>query len=288
MRIKSVLLLTLVLFFLTSLPANAFGISPVKMLLTVEPGANQTVVLKITNKEEVSLAFKLSVLGVKQDETGLPVFNRDVEEAENWVYPEDNMVQVIGGETKSVNFIIKVPAEAEVSSHYLGLAAEQVIGDNNKNSLNSRLISLLTLQVKGVVHEELFIEKWGADPTVSTNRDYTFNLKLRNSGVVEVPMRAVVAIRNWRGEEIFSEPIVLGNKLLAGSRRALSPLISLKDDLDLPGLYQAQLTIHYGLTNQTTSAIAHIWYFPKWSQVAAVIFGLVIMYFFVVLVKRKK
>ena len=108
-------------FFIVASPARAFEISPVKFLLTVEPGASQTVVVKIKNTppsipplkgEGQGAGFKLSVLGVAQDESGKPIFSRGTDAAENWVYPENNLVKIKYGETKSVNFIIKIPASA--------------------------------------------------------------------------------------------------------------------------------------------------------------------------------
>lgn len=287
MKIKLTLLLTAAAFFLVVSPVRAFSISPVKILVTADPNINQTTIVKINNSEKTDQIFKLDVLGTTQDETGLPIFGRGTEVAENWIYPENNTVKVKAGETKSVNFIIKIPADAAAGSHYLGLAVEPMLENSSKN-INSRLVSLLFLQVKGLVHEELVVEKWEPEANISDNKNLTFRLKLKNSGVVEVPLRGTVAVRNWQGDEIFSEPIVLGNKLLAASYRVLSPKIMLRDNISLPGLYQFQLKINYGLTNQMSSAIAYVWYFPSWSRLVVLIFGLLIILALIFLIKRKK
>ena len=307
LRLKKIALYIAVIavasFGFTSL-AQAFGISPIKILLTVGQSASQTVVFKINNLSASTgeTTFKLSVLGVSQDEAGLPVFERGINTAENWVYPESNLVKVKAGEIKSVNFIIKTPENALPGSYYLGLAAEPV-QQNSNGGLNSRLVSLLTLQVEGLVNESLGIEKWNLQAGAVANDVWKFDLLLKNNGDIEVPMQAEVAIRNWQGEEIFAEPLVLGNKLLAGSKRALSPEILLKrpvsndgtghysvesNKISLPGLYQAQIRVTYGKTNQSVSAIAYIWYLPLWSKVSAGLFGLVLVVIFVFLIKRKK
>ena len=119
-------------------------------------------------------------------------------------------------------------------------------------------------------------------------KEVSFNLTLKNNGAVEVSLTGSVAIRNWRGEELFSEPIVLGNKLLAGSYRALSPTVRLRDSVSLPGLYQAQIRINYGLTNQTSSAIEHVWYFPLWSRIGALVVLGVLLALIFLKIKRKK
>ena len=294
MKTKLFLLIGILTFLVVVKPAAAFGIMPVKILLTVDQGASQTVVVKIKNSEKNNSTFKLSVLGVAQDESGKPIFSRGTDAAENWVYPENNLVKIKYGETKSVNFIIKIPADALAGSHYLGLAVEPVLSsfggqnEGGRTSLQTRLVSLLTLQVKGMVEESVQIEKWIALAGVTNEKKWKFDLSFKNNGTIEALTRGTAAIRNWQGEEIFSQLLVLGNKLLAGSRRVLHPEITLKNGVNLPGLYQAQIKINYGLTNQEVSSIAYIWYFPQWSKVVLLITVLLLVFLIFWRVKRVK
>ena len=274
--------------FIATAPARAFEISPVKSLLTIDPGASQTIIVKIKNTEKNNLTFKLNVLGMMQDENGLPIFSRGTDVAENWVYPENNSADIKSGETKAINFIIKIPVDAVSGSYYLGLAVEPVLKKNDQASLTTRLVSLLTLQVKGTVQESVLIEKWESLSGIGNKKNLKFDLNLKNNGTIEVMMRGTAAIRNWRGEEIFSEPIVLGNKFLAGSKRVLHPEIILKNGIGLPGLYSAQIKINYGLTNQTVSAIAYVWYFPRWSKIILGIIILILVFLIFWRVKRVK
>lgn len=281
---KFIFLLGFFIFFIAALPARAFEISPVKSLFTVDPGANQMIVVKIKNSEKDNLAFKLNVLGMEQDEDGKPIFERGINIAESWVYPENNLVNIKSGETKSVNFIIKIPDDAVSGSYYLGLVVEPVLEKSSQNSLATRLISLLTLETKGLVRESVIVEKFESLSGVDEEKKIKFDLNLKNNGTIEVLMLGKIAIRNWKGEEIFSEPIILGNKLLAGSKRVLHPEIILKNNIILPGLYSAQIKINYGRTNQIVSAIAYVWYFPAWSKIvlgAAALFIILLISFLV-------
>ena len=273
-------------FFIFALPARAFEISPVKALLTIDPDTSQTIVVKIKNTEKNNLVFKLNVLGMIQDENGRPVFSGGIDAAESWIRPENNSINIKSGETKSVNFIIKIPADAVSGSYYLGLTVEPVLEKNNSAGLSARLVSLLTLQVKGLVQESVLIEKFESLKNIFTEKKLKFDLNLKNNGTIEVLMQGKIAVRNWRGEEIFSEPIILGNKLLAGSKRALHPEIILKNNIILPGLYSAQVKINYGRTNQTVSAIAYVWYFPKWSKI--VLAAMILFIGFLIFWRRKK
>ncbi len=256
------------IFIFFASPVQAFEISPTKMLVTADADTAQTVVLKIKNTDSTDSSYLLSVLGLRQDNGGLPVFEHGVTMAETWVYPETNRVTVRAGETKSVNFIIKVPTDSLPGSQYLGLAVEPEVATNSQNSLRAKLISLLTLQVSGLATEAVSIHTWEKNSTGSAN--WQFNLLVQNTGSVEVAMQGVLAIKNYRGDEIFSQPISVGNKLLAGSKRALAIEADLRDKLQLPGLYQSHVKLRYGKTGQEVSALAYVWYVPAWSKIVGV------------------
>lgn len=269
MRLKFFFLAIFFTFFLGVLPARAFEISPIKMLITADAATTQTVVLKIKNTAATDANFLLSVLGMKQENNGLPVFARSVSPAEAWVYPETNRILIKAGETKSANFIIKIPSDSAAGSYYLGIAAESENANTSESSLNTRLVSLLTLQVSGLATETVVIDTW-EKVKETDNAAWKFNLHLQNTGSVEVAMQGVAVIRNFKGENIFAEPITVGNKLLAGSKRALAPEISLNNRLKVPGLYQAQVKLHYGKTNQEVSALTYVWYVPLWSKISLI------------------
>ena len=223
---------------------------------------------------------------MEQDKQGNPVFTRGEDVAETWMYPENYSVNIKSRQTKDINFIIKIPANALAGSYYLGLFAEPVWPEGKQNSISARLVSMLTLQVSGMVNESLVIEEWAPQADITKERKWKFDLLLKNNGAIEMNMNGAVALRNWKGEEIFSQPLVLGNKLLAGAKRALQPEVVLRDDIKLPGLYSAQIKINYGLTNQAISSIAYIWYFPQWSKVILAGLGAIFVILLVLAVKK--
>lgn len=282
---KLLAIISVCIFVFAALPVQAFEIAPIKMLITADADSTQTVVLKIKNTAAADTDYVLSVLGLRQDNGGLPVFERGISTAETWVYPEASQVTIKAGETKSVNFIIKVPTGSLPGSHYLGLAAEPEAVNNSQNSLSTKLVSLLTLQVSGLVTESVSIDTWEKVSESATN--WQFNLQVQNTGSVEVLMQGVLALKNYRGDEIFSQPMSVGNKLLTGSKRALTVGVDLHDKLQLPGLYQAQVKLRYGKTGQEVSALVYVWYIPLWSKVAgATVVGILIL--LVVLGLRKR
>lgn len=273
---KFLAIISVCIFVFSALPVHAFEIAPIKMLITADADTTQTVVLKIKNTATTDTNYVLSVLGLRQDNGGLSVFERGISPAETWVYPEASQVTVKAGETKSVNFIIKIPADSLSGSHYVGLAAESAAVENGQSSLNAKLVSLLTLQVSGLVTESVAIHTWEKVGESATS--WQFNLQLQNTGSVEVLTKGTVVLKNYRGDEIFSQSINTGNKLLAGSKRALQVQANVQNKLQLPGLYQVQVKLQYGKTGQEVSALVYVWYIPLWSKVAGVaVVGILIL-----------
>lgn len=264
------------------LPAQAFEISPIKMLVTGDPGNNYTVALKIKNTDAVSMVFDTSVFGMKQNESGAPVFERGINEAESWVFPENGQVSIGAGEVKSVNFFIKIPKDSLPGSYYLGLSAEPAV-KKQSGAVSGRLVSLLTLQVSGEVRELLRINQWKKISGLDAD-NWKFALELENVGTVEVPLRGEVVVRNFFGQEVISEPLVLGNKLLANAKRSLGQELQVHDKIKIPGLYEVGVRVVYGKLGLSVSRTEYVWFIPFWSKLAAGGLGLLI----VVLVIRKR
>ncbi len=286
--VKKVLITSLLALFF-AVPAQAVGISPVKTVVTINIESTETVSLLINNSENSEALFKLGVLGAKQDNDGYPIFGRGLTEAETWVFPENNTVSIKAKQSQKTNFIIRVPKNTEPGSYYLGLFAEPASKAGNQSGVNPRVVSLLTVQVAGSVSEEMMVQNWNPKNVVFNNKNWSFALDLKNTGRIEVSMQGVLAVRNWRGEEIFVNEIRLGNKLIAGSLRHLLPNIVVENKILWPGPYQVQVRLNYGLANQKVSAITYVWYLPFWSIVSLGVFVLILISFLAIfLLKRKK
>ena len=258
----------------------------------MDPDTSQTVLIKVhntftSNKSSQASIFKLGVVGVIQDNNGLPVFERGIEDAEQWVYPEASVLEIGSNQTKITRFIIRVPPGAQPGSHHVGLTIEPTSA-NSVNAIHSRLVSLLTVQVAGQVAERLVLTTWAPKNIIVTDKKWPFDLEIQNKGQAEVSLDGSVIINNWQGREVLRAPIMLGNKVLPGAKRALAPVVSATDHSSLPGLYKARITITYGLTNQTASAIAYIWYFPIWSRIVVGAFFAILLVLIILGIKHKK
>jgi hypothetical protein len=265
MRQKIFFIFLIFFSFLFVVKASAFSITPSKILITIDSGAEQNFSIKIKNEEKQDLNYKIKVVGARQDNQGSPLFREKIDVAETWVKPEQDSVLIKSGETKSLNISIKAPKGIDAGSRYLGLLVEPIFSSGSQASISGQVVALLTLQVSGLVNESVKITKWETKKDLINNRDWQFNLGLENNGTIEVDLSGSLIVKDWRGNEMYQEKIKLGNKLIAQSIRSLESKTSLsKKNLYLPGLYQVQIKINYGKTNQTVSALTYIWYLPNW------------------------
>lgn len=271
--------------------AEAFSISPTKILLTIEPGKSGEVFVEVANSEKQDATFANKVLGVRQDNEGRPVFLSDYTVAEKWVHPKIDKIFLRSGSKEKMYFTIQVPIGTPAGAYYLALII-QAASMGGDIGLTGQIVSLLNLQVSGVVSESVRINKWEFNEQKSGRDNWRLLLNLENNGDIEVFLNGNLSVNSWRGREIFKEKLNLGNKLLARSSRFLQPEFSLaKKHIYLPGLYQVKVDISYGKTNQLVSGSVYIWYWPVWSKIAGFILLFLTLAMFVWLkriFKRKK
>lgn len=270
--------------FFTPAAARAFTIGPVKFFITIDPGAAGQLAVNVKNDEAIKKIFNLSIIGLRQDENGRPVFMSDIDEAEKWTRPEmPEMTLAAGAEGKAV-FNINVPREAAPKAHYLGLAVEEKsIGSAGSVGLTPKAIAIVILQVAGEAREKINIEKWQPSAGNFWDSRRVFNLQFFNAGNIDAPVSAQVRIKNFFGREAASQNLELGNNLLSESRRFIKQEIFLPKMW--PGWYEARLQMTYGRTDQKLSANARILYFPKWIILLAA--AVIILCIFFKLRKRK-
>lgn len=274
-------LLALLGILSVSLPAQAFTVAPARLTITVEGGSAATVKVTVSNPEASAIAITPRVVGVKQDEQGRTLLGKEFDEAEGWVQAEASSVRVPAGGKREVVFSVVAPFGTAPGSHYVGLALAAASEGSGTVQLTGELVSLLTIQVAGVVNERLEIIEWKVPRLITAGGFVPATIVMSNTGTIEVPLAGQVAITSLRGREIFSGPLPLGNKLLALSTRRLEQPIDVPSGSMSLGLYRASLRVTYGLTQQTVVRSAFIWFVPIWSLGIAGVFLLGFMVFIV-------
>ncbi len=264
---------------------HSFSISPLKFHLTLTPGVtNYVLSLTVKNSSSEKQLFNFKVLGAEQIQSGQLIFSELQTPAESWVQPEINAVEIPSNAEEKINFLISIPKDAVAGSYYLGLAAETVPNSEEEQvGVSGQLVSILLLQVAGVVNESLSIEKWSV-PSVVFGKKWTAILTLLNTSVVELPVSGEISVHDWLGRKVASESINLGSALLPSAGRNYSAIIPMQKERLLPGPYEAKINVRYGLTNQTSVAVKRIWYLPYYIWI---IIPIVIILGAVMMIKRK-
>lgn len=260
---KFLFFLSLVFFFWSAGPASAFGISPLKYVVAINPGGSRVVEVTVKNFSNKSVNYSLVVVGAVQDGEGHPLFSTGVSAAENWVIPEKKTIIIPANSEEKVNFNINVPDGSYPGFYYLGLGVQEKNISGEGVVLTSQLNTLLSLQVAGTANEDLQIEKWLSKQKFYLVSNLDFDLILKNNGNVDLPIQGKVMVKNLFFDGIKTEYLYLGNNLLPSAKRVLQP--EFVDILKWPGLYHLDLNVRYGLTGQMAAKSALVWYLPAWS-----------------------
>ena len=282
-KFKFFLVLATSMVFLFISETQAFSLRPAKMLITADKNTEETVQLKIINNEIKSSIFDFEVVDVWQDENGRAVFdfNKESVGAGDWVRSIEKSIRLNSGEEKIVNFLVEIPGNAYPGSHFVGL----VVSKRQEASLSAQLVSILNIQVAGLVVESLSIKNWEPTKKINFNKNNNFFLNLESNSTVELPVSGVFKIKNIFGKEILKKDIELGNDLLPGAFRNMDVQILDKENkIFWPGLYKAETDINYGKTNQNKIEETSFWYLPVWSLAFLILIFLVIVF----LIFRKK
>lgn len=259
-----------VAIFLTA-ACHSFSISPLKYHLTLAPGSvNSDPFITVSNSSSGTMAFEVKVLSARQLDNGRLVYEELSEGARLWVTPNKKAFQLKPQSEERVGFKISVPSDAVAGSYYLGLAVQSGGVDAEKNvGVSGQLVSVLLLQVSGVVNETLSVQKWSL-PEFTVATKWPASLAVVNTSVTELPLQGEMIIRDWLDREVAREDIVFGAPLLPGSGRNYATDIKLTKKFLLPGIYDAEVKIKYGLTKQSAVALKSVWYVPPYFWVLVV------------------
>ncbi len=257
--VKRILLSSIILFFLSASSAKSFGISPTRYLVTIDPGKMQKISLVVQNDEAIKKKFKVSVFGIKQEANGNPVLGVGLDDAEKWIKPETEIFELAQGKQEKIIFNINAPVNYAPGSHFLGLAVDTLSDSIVQTKVEGRLTAILILQVAGVVTEALNL-KSVTEKNIYWNKNFQFNLEIKNNGNMELPLQGQIEIRDWRGRQILSEEVSVGNQLLPGASRFLTVKTKASTSMKWPGLYSANFAIKYGKVGLFAKSAVKFWY----------------------------
>jgi len=284
---KKLFYIIITCFFCFVLTKTVFAISifPLRQTVSINPGAEATLEIAVKNDvdEEVSVYPSVEAFTVDEND-GSAVFGVD-DEALAWVEYNRNDFVLLPDEDRSFEFKIKIPANAEPGTHYLGLFANRKRGEG-QISISSRVGSLLFLHVAGLIQEELVRKNFLSDKNIYFNDPINLSIDFENVGSTHSIPEGNIVITDIFGRELKTVH-------LNPDRRIVVPHTNWKgrysfDKLPLTafGPFKIKMNMRYGLNQQTMVDSITVWYI-SWRLLLAVPI-IVILLSVIILIKKKK
>jgi len=251
--------------FATAPSAFAVAISPVKFELSANPGDELRNVVRIYNDTTAPVEVSLAVDNFSPTgEGGQVVIDENSPETEfslkAWVTLGEEKFSLEPRTSKTVEFVVAIPPNAEPGGHYGSLLAS--IAPINAASggavgIAQRVGALLLLDVSGEVTEKMYIAEFSASKFAEYG-PIDLSLRLKNDGSVHLKPRGFITLTNMFGKEAGTIDIPQSNILPQSVR---------KFDLSwgakyMYGKYTATVSAIYGSANEPLTAVTTFWIIP--------------------------
>lgn len=264
--------------------AQAFSISPPLIELNADPGQTVKASIKFTNVSDEELLIKTQVndFGAK-NETGEP--NIIFEDTENTGYSLRQWVQsptpfkIKAHESKTVDFPIAVPAQAEPGGHYavIRFTGTSPSLEESGVALTASIGTLVLLQVSGNIEENASVAEFysaklagnsiSGKQTMFESGPIAFVERLQNTGNVHLKPTGTIDISNIFGHSVATlrvngDPTQPGNEpksILPNSIRRFEQTL---DKKWLFGRYSATIKLSYGQGQKPLEQTITFWVIP--------------------------
>lgn len=227
--------------------AQAITLQPVKFFVTIDPGGEQALVIKVTNDDKIKKSYSAGILGAKQNDQGATVFFENIDEAERWVSVAPATFSLNPGRSTEVRYFIKSSGLAAPGAHYLGL----VVSENNETidgvGIQTAAAALLTIQVSGRAEEKLAIN-FDARQQI-WNKNFIVDLDYKNTGNIQVGFKTDLTVTDWRGREVFVGATQMSS-LLSKAERHTAVAVRPAGKIVLFNVYNIEARTVYGRLGQ--------------------------------------
>lgn len=290
--VSSVLYLIACLFIVVAVPFNglvraegaqAFSISPPLIELQADPGQTVKATIKFTNVSADELIIKTQTNDFSaKNETGEPnIIFEDVENAayslRQWIASPPPF-KVKAGESKTVEFPIAVPKDAEPGGHYAVIRFTGTTPELEESgvALTASIGSLVLLQVSGDIKEIAASEFYSAQTLkngelkargVFETGPLVLVERIKNGGNVHVKPTGTVEVHNMFGRTVKTvrvngdptDPQNVPKSILPNSVRRFEQTLN---DKWMIGRYTATVKLAYGQGQLPLEQTITFWVIP--------------------------
>ena len=234
------LLLENFVFLNLNVQAKGLALSPAKILIDVLPGKKYKANSQISNTGDFPVRMKLSVKNYKAVNE-----NGDIEftdgqtgfEMKDWIIPEFLEINLKPFETKTINFIIRVPENAKSGGHYGAILFE---GKNSEiKSSDFGILILLNVRKEEEIRKSHFASF--DIPFISERSPIDFSIKIENTGNIHFLPEGRIEIFNIFGKKV-TEAELKSNYVYPSSTREFTSRWRKKN---LSGIFKAKVNVEY-------------------------------------------
>lgn len=205
--------------------ANAITVSPVRVELSGDPGQEVSGFFKVINEESQAKTFYTTFQNFEaMGESGSPQFVAGQAGLATWINAPKE-IAVGPGETKSVDFSVVVPTDAEPGGYFAAIFLSTTPPSANPNqlSIGARIGTLLLFRVNGDIQEGASLLEFNTKDKkkLFSSLPIDFYYRFQNTGADRIMPKGDLTITNIFGHdtEILNANAVQGNILPRSIRR---------------------------------------------------------------------
>lgn len=263
-------------------PKSGLAISPPTFELSANAGDTLKNSIRVDNisAEPLEVSVDTRNFTALGEEGGI---NLSEEEGQyslaSWISVKPGKVTIPVGESKVFDYTIAVPANASPGGRFGSIVFKTALKPLTGQSgvaIGQEVGALVFLKIAGQVNEKAEIASFGAKSGLHERGPVGFDIRVKNTGNVQVKPRGTITISNAFGKKVATVRVDEKN-VLPGSIRKLSA------DWNngwLFGKYNATLSLVYGSDRQVLTASTSFWGFP-YKLIGIVVAVLVVLVAFV-------
>lgn len=283
---------------------QAFTITPALMELSANPGDTVKATIKLTNlsANTLEITSEANDFGSK-NETGEPniIFDANADtpySLKNWISLSKDF-SIKSKETKTIDFPIKVPKDAEPGGHYavIRFTGSAVADDGSNVALSASIGSLVMLKVSGETKEKASIASFYAahgnfaQSSFFETPPVSFVERLKNEGNVHVKPTGTVQVKDMFGNVVSTmrvngDPSDTKNQPRSVLPQSIRRFDQTLKDKPMLGKYTATVSVTYGESQQKLEQTIEFWVVP-YKQIIAAILGLAALIYLIVVGIKK-
>ena len=236
---------------------------------SIQPGQTYHFSIRVTNIAAQEKVFFLGAQNIKGlDDEGKPVF-ADPKEAtkfdlSQWVQLPSDSIALKAGETKQVDFVVRVPSDASPGSHFGGVFFDQkpIKQQTTGTGVGIKVGTIISLKIAGDILEEARLREFSTDKLVYNHAMVNFSAKVEDLGNILIRPHGIVEISNMFGKSVATIRVNdAGAPVFPGEDRAYAT--AWEYDGFAFGRYQAVISLGYGdEEKKTVSGTTSFWVLP--------------------------